>query len=184
MPTLERVQVIKQESTALGGDDADSGPELNYPIDPFEDVIEAAGYELQEPGGTARDDTVRLLRSTGKMTFKDQENTVPVTLTDLVAGAGGISEATHETLDTLTHEIDESSFEEYTYASGRVTNVTVWKTAAKLLKVREEQYTYTAGRVTQAVTIQYDGTGTVKMTMTEDYAYTAGQITSVTRTKS
>jgi ribonuclease BN (tRNA processing enzyme) len=83
----ERVQVIKQESTALGGDDTDDGPELNYPINPFEDVIEAAAYELQEPDGTVRDNTVMISRASGEMTFKDQAVATPVTLSDLLEGS-------------------------------------------------------------------------------------------------
>jgi hypothetical protein len=38
--------------------------------------------------------------------------------------------------------------------------------------------------VSQSVTIQYDGTGAVKMTMTEVYTYSGNKVTSVTRTKS
>ena len=85
MPFPERVQVVKQESTELGGSDADGGPELQYPINPFEDVIEAAAYEIQEPDGSVRDDVALISRSAGKMTFKDVENPVAVTLTDLLA---------------------------------------------------------------------------------------------------
>ena len=84
MPFPERVQVIKQESTALGGSDADSGPDLADPINPFEDVIEAAGYEVQEPDSGVRDNAVMISRTSGRMIFKDIENPVPVTLTQLL----------------------------------------------------------------------------------------------------
>jgi len=100
-------------------------------------------------------------------------------------GGSGITESQHEALDTLVHEIDESSYDEVTYGSGnRVSTYIVWETAAKLKKIREEQYTYSGNNVSQSVTIQYDGTGAVKMTMTEVYAYSGNKVTSVTRTKS
>jgi len=98
---------------------------------------------------------------------------------------GGITEAQHELLDTLVHEIDESSYDEVTYGSGNlVSTYIVWETAAKMKKIREEQYTYAGSKVSQSVTIQYDGTGAVKMTVTETYTYSGSRVTSVTRTKS
>lgn len=101
------------------------------------------------------------------------------------SGGGGITEAQHEVLDTLVHDIDETSYDEVTYGSGgRVVSYVVWETAAKLKKIREEQYTYVSGKVSQVVTFQYDGAGVVKMTMTEAYAYSGGKVVSVTRTKS
>lgn len=100
----------------------------------------------------------------------------------LITGTG-ITEPQHEALDTLVHEIDETSYDEVTYASGRAQSYIVWASAAKLLKVREEQYSYTSGKVSQVVTTQYDGAGAVKMTMTETYTYSGSNVTSVTRTK-
>lgn len=100
-------------------------------------------------------------------------------------GGSGITEGQHEILDTLVHEIDETSYDEVIYGSGnRVSAYIIWETAAKLKKIREEQYTYVGGKVSQSVTIQYDGTGVAKMTMTETYTYSGNRVTSVTRTKS
>lgn len=100
------------------------------------------------------------------------------------SGGSGITEEQHEALDTLVHEIDETSYEEYTYTGSDITNVTVWTSVAKTMKIREEQYTYSSHRVTQVVTIQYDVSGGTKMTMTEQYTYGSGnKISSVTRTK-
>jgi hypothetical protein len=100
-------------------------------------------------------------------------------------GGSGITESQHEALDTLIHDIDESSYDEVIYGLGNlVSTYIVWGTAAKLLKIREEQYTYSGSKVSQSVTIQYDGTGAVKMTMTEVYTYSGNKVTSVTRTKS
>lgn len=101
----------------------------------------------------------------------------------LTAATSGITEGQHEALDRLTHEVNESSFDELTYSEGRVTYYIVWTSAAKTKKIREEQYTYAVGKVTQVVTIQYDDDGVEKERLTEVYAYSGNNITSVTRTK-
>lgn len=102
----------------------------------------------------------------------------------LTAGGSGITESQHEGLDTLVHEIDENSYDEVTYTGSDVTSYIVWTSAAKTRKIREEQYTYGTGhRVSQCVTTQYDGTGAVKMTMTETYTYVNSRVNTVTRVK-
>lgn len=97
---------------------------------------------------------------------------------------GGISEAQHEALDTLVHEVDETSFEEYIYDGSKVTDVVVWETSAKLKRIRDEHYSYTGSRVDSVVTRQYDAAGAVKMTVTETYNYSGSRVTSIDRVKS
>ena len=46
---VDRVQVIKQESAALGGNAADELP-FDAPLDPEEDGLEARRYYVQFPG--------------------------------------------------------------------------------------------------------------------------------------
>jgi hypothetical protein len=135
--------------------------------------------QLREPADNSPPSVAGAFRYVGgDFAFRDQYGTFnPRT------GGSGITEGQHEALDTLVHDIDETSYEEYAYSGSKVTNLTVWATAAKLLKIREEQYTYAGSKVSQVVTIQYDGTGAVKMTMTENYTYSGGKVTSVTRTK-
>jgi len=99
-------------------------------------------------------------------------------------GGTGLSEGEHENLDTLVHEIDETSYDEITYVGGMVSSYIVWTSAAKELKVREETYTYVSGKVSQVVTKQYDDLGVVKMTMTENYTYSGSRVLTVTRVKS
>lgn len=79
-----RVQVQKQESTALGGDDADALA-FDVPIKPQEDRIETAGVYLQD--NSNRDETTLLSRSGNDMLFKDGNNPTDVTLTQLLGGA-------------------------------------------------------------------------------------------------
>lgn len=104
---------------------------------------------------------------------------------NLRSGGSGITEGQHEGLDTLVHEIDETSFDEVIYTGNDITNYIVWTSPAKVLKIREELYTYnTSHRVTQLITIQYDASGVEKMRTTEVYTYTiANRVASITRTK-
>lgn len=96
---------------------------------------------------------------------------------------GGISESEHEALDTLTHEVAESSYQEWTYSGARPVNSIIWETAAKLKKIREYQFTYTAGQVTQYVEIQYDDAGVEKSRITETYTYSGGMMATATMVK-
>ena len=78
----DRVQLIKQESAALGGDGSEDVP-YNTPIEPQEDAIEAAGLFLQDASN--RDETTLIWRDTDNdMKFKDGNNPSGATLTDLL----------------------------------------------------------------------------------------------------
>jgi hypothetical protein len=116
---VDRVQVIKQESAALGGDDADTLP-FDAPIEPQEDAIEAAGYYGQDASN--RDETTLIWRDGANWKFKDQNNPTGFTLTQLGAAGSGISEGTHKTLLQLIHFIDEGPAEGFT--SGATKTVT------------------------------------------------------------
>ena len=78
-----RVQVDKHESSAGGGDEGDlgvfGGP---TPIEPQEDAIEAAGVYLQDASN--RDEAVFIERDGDDLRFRDENNTAPVTLTQLL----------------------------------------------------------------------------------------------------
>ena len=189
MPYPEVVQVNKQESTALGGDDADSDPSLNVPIDPFEDVIEAAGFEVQEPDGretVGRDHLVRVTRLDGKLLLRDTENTTFVTLTDLLAGSGGLTPGSHRALDQLVHEIAEDSFLEVTRDAGKVETITYWTNAGKTIKIRDVVITRDSGKVSQTVETQYDAAGSAITgeTLTTTITRSAGKVVSMTMVKS
>lgn len=98
----------------------------------------------------------------------------------------GITEGQHEILDTLVHDISETSYLELTRnTQGRVTAVTYWDSPAKTLKVRESILTRnTQGRVTQDVTTQYDGVGAVKMVLTTVFTRNgAGRVVSAALTE-
>lgn len=102
---------------------------------------------------------------------------------DSAISDSGLTETQHEALDRLTHQINESSYDEVTYTSGKATNYTTWTNSGKTTKIREEQYTYTGSKITQVITIQYDNTGTEKERLTESYTYSGNNVSNVTRVK-
>lgn len=99
------------------------------------------------------------------------------------SGGGGITEGQHEVLDTLVHDLSENYYLETTRSSGRVTDIIAWTDSGKTLKIREVNVTRSAGLVSQVVEKQYDGTGTLKYTMTYTITRTGGQISSVDAVK-
>ena len=99
------------------------------------------------------------------------------------SGSGGIDEQQHRDLDTLTHELDESSYDEITYTNRKISNITTWDSSSKNVKVREYQLTYSGRKLTKAVMIQYDPSGSIKEKITEEYSYYGRRIVSVTRTR-
>lgn len=113
--------------------------------------------------------------------------TLQAALTDVANAVigGGITEGQHQLLDTLVHEIDENSYDVVTRdVNGRVSNVTTWASPALLLKIREVQTTRNSlGRIQQLVTIQYDGLGAVKETLTETVTRACDGIASITRVR-
>lgn len=109
-----------------------------------------------------------------------------LTLTD--GGAGGNAtlgfaeySPTHEAYDTLAHEIVESNYQEYAYASGNVSSITYWTSSAKTLKIRETLYTYNVDDTVNTVTaVQYDGSGTATAQLSSTYSYNPdGTIASI-----
>lgn len=93
----------------------------------------------------------------------------------------GISEATHEALDTLVHRLAETSYVEITRSGGQVTAVIVWETAAKLKKVRETNITRLSGQVSVIVEKQYDAAGAVisGQTLTHTITRSSGRVASI-----
>jgi len=103
----------------------------------------------------------------------------------LTASSSGISEPDHEALDTLVHDINESSYDEITRSGRRVTKVTTWSDSSKVLKIREVDLSYTGSRLAQSITYQYDASGSVSQTLTETFSYIGGsrRVSSITRVK-
>ena len=71
----DRVQLFKQESTAGGGDGADSDPFLaKAPLDSSEDAPDMAGVYLQENGTLLGDKQVVVYRESDQLFFEDSSN--------------------------------------------------------------------------------------------------------------
>jgi len=83
----DRVQLVKQESAALGGDGAEEVP-YDSPIEPQEDAIEVAGVYYQDASN--RDENVLTWREDDDMMFKDVSNPSGYTLTQLASGSASL----------------------------------------------------------------------------------------------
>jgi hypothetical protein len=94
-------------------------------------------------------------------------------------GGSGITEAQHEVLDTLVHDLSETSYLEVTRTSGQVSDVTVWTNSGKTIKVREALVTRSAGQASVIVDKQYNGAGTLVQTLTHTITRSAGQVASI-----
>jgi len=171
---VDRVKPLKIESTDTGGDETDDFPTS---LDKNEDFVDCRGVVFQND--TSDTETVAISRdASDNMTFFDGVVSGTKTLADLLSG--GMSEATHRALDVLVHELDEDYYEEYTYTSGKITNITVWETSGKTKKIREYAFTYTGVQVTEEVQTQYDSAGTWSERLTLTYAYTSSMVANIT----
>jgi hypothetical protein len=97
------------------------------------------------------------------------------------SGGSGLTEGQHENLDTLVHEIAETCWTEVVRSLGRVTDIIVWETSAKLKKVRETNITRSGGQVDTIVTKQYDAAGVLiaNQTITRTVTRSSGQVASI-----
>ena len=114
---------------------------------------------------------------------------------EVSGGGGGIDEAAHEALDTLVHDIAETSWDELVRTFpppnietpvGRIQKVIVWSSPAKTLKIRETDITRSANHpylIKQVDTIQYDALGVEKYRIQEVMNRTGFRLDSVTRTR-
>lgn len=183
----EHVQIQKKEYASRGGDPSDDTPYVDD-IDYNEDHVDVRGVFIQ--GDSGQDEVVHLTRdASGRATFADSENTTPKTLTELVAGSGGLTEAAHRTLRQLIHFISEGPAEGF--ATGAYKEITgtvfptavVWyESATKAKKIVERLITWTGANATTDQWKIYDIDGTtVLWIVTDTISYTGPFETSRTR---
>ena len=85
---IHRVQPIKSEDAASGGDSGDVGPYGGpLPVEAQEDALECAGTYYQD--ALNRDEEVYVYREGGDLKFRDLANPLGLTLTQTAAGGGG-----------------------------------------------------------------------------------------------
>jgi len=176
---VDRVQLRKNESVAGGGSSADDYFGFPATLDPTQDAPEVQGVFFQPPGGP-KDETTYITRDpSGNLIFKDVVNGIENTLSAMLSGGSGLTEGAHETLDTLTHEIVETSFAELEYQDPekkkRPIRFTTWTTPAMTKKIREILIVYGSEglkkKPIQVDTIQFDGVGVEKVRLVELLTY-------------
>lgn len=162
---------MKQESTALGGDDADVVEWGPTPIESQEDAIEAAGLYLQD--GSNRDEDALLWRDGDTIKAKD----VTYGSVDLLAGGSGITADQHKALLQLIHFVDEGPAEGFTTGATKTVAGTVFPTQelwkrSDATKLVEKNITWTGVNPTTIEWKLYaaDGT-TVLVTVTHTISY-------------
>jgi len=148
------------------------------PSDSYNDLL-PAGSTL-ESGATSIEYDLNSLRSivrliTGKSNWFDAPGT---NLEDLVGSAD------HENINSLVHNISENCYITISRTLEKVTNITIWKTPAQLIKIRELNISRTNGKLSQVVAKQYDEAGLLLITLTGSITRTTnGRLSSITYTE-
>jgi hypothetical protein len=188
----DRVQLVKQESTAGGGDAADIDElYLESPLDPTEDAPEVQGVFFQDTVDP-NDEEVYVTRSGDDMVFTDKTVGIEVSLTDLLATASGsgITELQHKALRDVIHFIDgpgdgfASGAYRETVGGPFPTSVTWYESNTKADKIIEQTIARPSKAAPTPITWKmYDTDGsTVLVTVQDDITYTGVFETSRTRT--
>jgi hypothetical protein len=169
----DRVQVIKRESSALGGDGAD---DVDYfePISAQEDAIECAGIYLQD--GSNRDETVWIERDGTNLRFVDGANPGGFSLSRL-------AEVPYNEFLLENDPTAETGATDATYTptySGINVTKEEWKRNDTTL-IKSIDYTYSGVNVTTEVRKVFasDGT-TIVAQVTWTYSYSGITVTSAT----
>lgn len=182
---VDRVKPLKIESPDSGGTETDDFPTS---VDKNEDFLDCRGITIQDD--SSDDDAVRVSRDGNDMTFLDKNNTVK-TLTELVAGSGGLTEDAHKTLRQLIHFIDEGpaegfasgAYKEITPTGPFPTSVIWWESSSKLKKIIEQTITWSGPKATSVEWKMYDTDGsTVLATVTDSITYSGIFESNRTRT--
>jgi len=183
----DRVQPVKWESTGEGGSSDEPFPSG---VDPQEDALECRGLFLAPDEPAARDENVYVLRDGNDLKFRDVSVGAEKTLTELLTGAGGLTENAHKTLRQLIHFISDGPAEGFTSGAYREVTGTVfpsaivwWESSGKTKKIVERLITWTGANPTTDQWKIYDTDGaTVLATVTDSISYSGPFETSRTRT--
>jgi hypothetical protein len=125
------------------------------------------------------------------MLFRDVVTGAEHTLTELLAGAAGLTESAHKTLRQLIHFINDGpgggfasgAFKETTPAGPFPTSEIWWESASKLKKIVSLDTTWVGAKITAEVWKVYDTDGsTVLATVTDAITYSGAFESSRTRT--
>lgn len=95
------------------------------------------------------------------------------------ASTTGITEPQHAALDTLTHDIAETSYYEVTRTGNLITTMIWWTNSGKTIKIREVSITRSGNLASIVTTKQYDGSGVLKNTYTETITRSGNLVSSI-----
>jgi hypothetical protein len=143
--------------------------------DPKEDAILARGLVLT-------DSAVAILRRGSSLVFIDQIAGSKA-LSDL--GSSGITEVSHEGLETLTHNLARNNFEEIKRNNNKISSVIYWKTTGSI-KIRDEIIYRNNNRASRLIYRQYSTSigNPITKTMTGIIQRANNDISSITWTAS
>ena len=186
---IDRVQPLKLEDTPSGGDETDFFPTA---ADPNEDYLDTRGLTLQDSSSADTDVRVERKSPSGEMQFVDKVVTTPVTLSDLLAGSGGLTEEEHKALRQLIHFIDDGPAEGFASGAYRETlpagdpfptSEVWWSSSAKLHKILELLITRAANKMpTQEQWKIYSASDSLLATVTDAITY-VNNVFESTRTR-
>ena len=183
---MDRVRPLKFESAATGGTEEDAFPTA---LDHNEDYVDARGITFQN--NSSNDEIVYIDRdSENNLIFKDPSVENPQTLTEVIAGAGGLTATTHKTLRQLIHFIDNGPAEGFTSGAYREITGTIFPTSViwytdsgKTDKIVEKNITWTGVNPTTIEWKVYDTDGSsVLATVSDSISYSTIFETNRTRT--
>lgn len=181
---MDKVKPLKLESIDTGGEENDEFPTS---MDPHEDFIELRGLVFDTD--TVADESTTITRDGDDLTFKDTNNPTPLTLSDLVAGTGGLTAEGHKILRQLIHFINDGPAEGFTSGAYKEVTGTVfptaivwWDSSSKLKKIVERLLTWSGATVTQDQWKVYDADGNLVATVTDAISYSGVFETHRTRT--
>ena len=182
---LDRIRPLKIESPSSGGTQEDAFPtDVNH----NEDYADLRGMVFQDDAsddelvGSSRD-------ASGNLIFWDNVVEGIKTLSDVIAGAGGLTIAGHKILRQLIHFIDDGPAEGFASGAYRETTGTIfptaiiwWESGGKTKKIVEKLITWTGVNPTTVEWKVYDTDGTtVLATVTDTISYSGVFETSRTR---
>jgi len=92
----------------------------------------------------------------------------------------GISIQDHKLLDQLVHDIAEDCYIEVTRVSNKVSNIIIWTSSSKTIKIREFEISRDVNNKVQTIIVkQYNGSGVLLETYTKTITRTSGKVTSI-----
>jgi len=185
----DHVRVCKREYENLGGGIGDDTSYIDE-IDPHEDHPDIRGLYFQADTGPP-DEVVHATRdASGRWVVRDSENTEYLCLSDLVAGAGGITAEGHAALRQLIHFIPDgpgvgfaTGAHKETIGGLFPTQEIWWESTARLKKIFEKVTTYNGSFPSNETWHIYDTDGTSKIASASDsITYSGAFETGRTRT--